>query len=547
MPRVQESSREVAGYGELLSLDRKNKFYHFFEFLRRAYGSDIEKILKTINSVLLLGLSLKFIKNKPLRALLKTTQAVIPAAMFGTEFYFKFKNYVKEVKEEKSSAYDKAVTIILKMLGVERNENNKNPLNKYEMHLSTEIMFWILSKPKTTTIKIIDFYDTEGKEIKNFNSDKMLQTTDGGINVNILVEQGDLKFIWFIRLRTLTTTTYIDEALAIVKDDGIERDLLFKKIGKEIIRDFILTLDCKKNILKFDGFGSIKPYPRIKVVEKINQFNVKKLLTEINNVLKLGRRRAYALVGRQGTGKSSILRKIGELATNHMVIYISPEDFSSTYKIKDRFELIRILGKCIIMIEDLDGYDFEEKNERATTFLNEIDDVNDNLNVVIIVTINETNKVHRSIIDRPGRFDRVIEIKPPTTNKQVHEILSSKFNKLKPIYCPRSQFKLPDLKELNFKFIEKCILEKFTQAEIANAVMEQIFLDSKEIIESNGRTWNSLDKDFFNERFDKAINTHLETKRAIASANFSLKEVNDLRDCEDVINEKTPMVTHCPV
>lgn len=543
MPRVQEPTGENAVYGDLLSLDRKSKFYHFFEFLRRAYGSDIEKILRTINSVLLLGLSLKFVKNKFLRTILKTTQAAIPAGMFGTEFYFKFKNYLKEVKEEKSSMYDRSVAIFFKMLGIERDEKNPNPLHKYDLHLSTEIMLWILSKPKTSTIKIINFFDTEGKEIKTVD----IENIESGKSIHILVEHGDLKFIWFVRLRSLGSSIFVEEALAVLKEEEIERDNLFKKIKKEIIRDFILTLDCKKNILKFDGLGSIKPYPRIQVVEKINQFNVKNLLTEINNVLKLGRRRAYALVGRQGTGKSSILRKIGELATNHMVIYISPEDFSSTYKIRDRFELIKILGKCIIMIEDLDGYDFEDKNERATTFLNEIDDVNDDLNAVIIVTINETNKVHKSIIDRPGRFDRVIEIKPPTTKKQVHEIFSSKFNKLKPIYCPRSKFKLPGIRDIDFKLIDTCILERFTQAEIANAIVEQIFLDSKKMIESNGHTWNKLNKDFFNERLSKAIDIHLETKKAIASANFSMKEIEDDRCDEVPVSEKASMTSNCPV
>jgi len=543
MPRIQESPKlENIGYGDLLLLDKKNKFYHFFEFIRRAYGSDIEKILKTINSVLLLGLSLKFVKNKLLRTILKIAQAAIPASMLGTEFYFKFKNYLKEIKEEKSSMYDRSMAIFFKMLGIEKDEKEPNPFHKYDLRLNTEIIFWILSKPKTSTIKIINFFDSEGKEIKTID----IENVETVKSIRILVEHGNLKFIWFIRLRSLGTSVFVEEAIAILKAEDIERDDLFKKIRKEIIRDFILTLDCKKNILKFDSLGSIKPYPRIKVVEKINQFNVKKLLTEINNVLKLGRRRAYALVGRQGTGKSSILRKIGEQATNHMVIYISPEDFNSTYKIKDRFELIRILGKCIIMIEDLDGYDFEEKNDRATTFLNEIDDVNDDLNAVIIVTINETNKVHKSIIDRPGRFDRVIEIGPPKTNQQLHEVFSSKFNKLKPIYCPQSRFKLPDLKEMNFKLIEKCILEKFTQAEISNAIMEQIFLDSKEIIEKNGRTWNNLDKDFFNERFKQAVDTHIETKRAIASADFSQKEIRYNKDDESV-SECVPTATHCPV
>jgi len=541
--RYQNTTPEVSPVrDDLMSLDKKSKFYHFFEFIKRAYGSDIEKILKAINSILLLGLSLKFIKNKILRAVLKILQAIIPAALFGSEFYLKFKNYIDEIKENTSSLYDKNVKIILKILDIEENEEQPNPLVKYDFHLSTEVMLWIFSKPKTSAIKIINFFDMDGKEIKDFNLDEI----DKVKSLYILTECEEFKFLWFVRIIGATGTFFIEEAIAILENDnsGIEKDYVFDKIKKEIIRDFIYTLDCKKNILKFDSIGGIRTYPRIKVIEKINQFNVKKLLKEISNVLKLGRRRAYGLVGRQGTGKSTILRKIGELATNYIVIYISPEDFNTSSRIKDRFELIRILGKCIIIIEDLDGYDFEEKNARATTFLNEIDDVNDNLNAVIIVTINETNKIHKSIIDRPGRFDRIIEIKPPTTKTQIYEILSSKFNKLKPVYCPRSKFKLPNIKDIKYKLIDKCISEKFTQAEIANAIMEQIFLDSKDIIESNNLTWD-LDSDFFNKRFEEAINTHMATKKAIENSNFSFKEVSEIT--ENIGKDMAASKSNCPV
>lgn len=513
-------------------VDKRSHFYHIFRFIKRAYGNDIEKILRSINSILLFGLDLKFIKNKKLRTILRIIQSGIPAAMFSTEFYFSLKKYIKEIKDEQKSAYEQKVYIFSNILNIDKNSKDYGNLCSNEFTLNTEIVFWLLSKPKISSIKILRFYDLNGKELETFNSNEI---STGGKDLLILVQYGDSKFLWEIKIKYYVTFPFVDYGVAnFVKSlTPIFTEDLFNKIRREIIRDFILILDCKKNVLKFDGVGSIKAFPRIKVLEKINQFDVNSLLIEINNVLKLGRRRAYAFVGKQGTGKSSILRKIGELATNHMVIYISPEDFSNIWKIKDKFELIKILGCCIVIIEDLDGYDFEEKNERATTFLNEIDDVNDDLNAVIIVTINETNKVHKSIIDRPGRFDRVIEIKPPLNNKEVYEILASKFNRLKPIYCSKSKFKLPDLKHIDKSLIAKCISNKFTQAEIANAIMEQIFLDCKKIIERNGQTWNNIKNNFFNERFSKAIDTHMETKRAIVSADFSIKDKNPYEPKEE--------------
>lgn len=527
-----EVPKAETSYGSLELIDKNSKFYHLFKFIKRAYGSDIEKILRSINSVLILGLNLKFIKNKLTRTVLKTMQLGIPAAMFSAELYLNLKNYIKEIKEEKDSTYQKKGYVYSDILGLDKNHQYYGDLSTFELNLNTEIIFWLFSKPKTSSIKILRFYDTNGKELESFNPNEM---SAGSKDIVLLIQYDDLKFLWEIKIKCYATYPFVDYGVAYTESgEKVPTSDIFDKIRREIIRDFISILDCKKNVLKFDGIGSIKAYPRIKVLEKINQFDVKTLLVEINNILKLGRRRAYGFVGKQGTGKSSILRKIGELATNHMIIYISPEDFSSVWKIKDKFELIRILGRCIVMIEDLDGYDFEEKNERATTFLNEIDDVNDDLNAVIIVTINETNKVHKSIIDRPGRFDRVIEIKPPANNKEVYEILLSKFNKLKPIYCPKSRFKLPDIKDINKDLIDNCIKHKFTQAEIANAVMEQVFLDSKKIIETNGFTWNNLDFDFFNERFSKAIDIHMETKRAIANADFSSKKnIKDVTEAED--------------
>ena len=188
MNRMTDESKPPIGYGDFLVPDKKSKFYHIFEFIRRAYGSDIDSILKTVNSVLLLGLSLRFIKNRLLRTILKTAQAGIPATVFGTEFYLKFKHYLKEIKDEKSSSYDKKIAALFKILDI-KTPIESTPLTKVGLDLNTEILFWVLSKPKLSSIKIIGFYEENGQEIESFNPDEV----NTGKIILILMEHKDFK------------------------------------------------------------------------------------------------------------------------------------------------------------------------------------------------------------------------------------------------------------------------------------------------------------------------------------------------------------------
>jgi SpoVK/Ycf46/Vps4 family AAA+-type ATPase len=154
-------------------------------------------------------------------------------------------------------------------------------------------------------------------------------------------------------------------------------------------------------------------------------------------------------------------------------------------------------------------------------FLDEIDDVNNDLNMIIIVTINDTSRVHFSIINRPGRFDKVIEIKPPASIEEIRQVMVSKSIKLKSKYCAKSRFSIPKIEKIDGALLKDCLKHEFTQAEITNAIVEQIFIYVAMGVQEKKLKWNSISDKQFNELFKRAIDSHKKTKLAIKNCDFN--------------------------
>jgi len=71
--------------------------------------------------------------------------------------------------------------------------------------------------------------------------------------------------------------------------------------------------------------------------------------------------------------------------------------------------------------------------------------------------------------------------------------------------------------------MEKCVREKFTQAEITNAVVEQALIE----IGMNNLE-GTIKEEVFAKYLERAIEVHLETRRAIRECNFHNLDPDDL-------------------
>lgn len=516
--RITQGKTSEASSFSLIK-NEKNPLFHPFNFLANEYNNDLELLLKRLTIILGLGLFADFTKNKKIGKVIKVIQRLITVVVVTAEFVAHIKNYVKNTKENKTNPYQKRMNKICRLLKIKE----KDPLYEDVPHLpfikSQDIINWILESPKTLNIRIIKYVDMqtmeELKEFPDLSTSKML-------DIAIHFELKGKEYIWdlIFQISILGTisvhnSTILGRDIKPTSDDAIFKAILF---------DYAQKFDFKSNTVKFKNseFSStLIASPRRSINIAINQFDTQNLLEEIEWILDNGGRRSYVFVGKQGTGKSSILRHIEQKVTKYPVFHLSPEDFQDASKIKDRFSIVKMFQPALLIVEDLDSCDLKIKNRVVGAYLDCIDDVNKDLRMVILSAVNDTSRVHHTIINRPGRSDRVIEIFPPRNGAEALEVIRSKYTVSKETYCSAIKIDADFNNPLLNKIADKCVLEKFTQAEISNVVVEQALI---EIGMSKSKTINCKE---FSEYLDRALSTQLETRKAIKNCNFRDEDPTD--------------------
>jgi AAA+ superfamily predicted ATPase len=135
----------------------------------------------------------------------------------------------------------------------------------------------------------------------------------------------------------------------------------------------------------------------------------------------LPRKRGIILYGKPGTGKT-LLGKILCSQIDCTFIWVTPSKVSLPVEVSHLFEMARELSPTIIFMEDLDFYasnrsDYGGGNVRILgEILNQMDGFEENGDVVVIATTNDIESIEPALKDRPSRFDRVLELKPPDLN-----------------------------------------------------------------------------------------------------------------------------------
>jgi len=478
-----------------------HKLYHPFNFISENYGNP-ESILRAFGSILDFDKGLRALFTSKKKFSLKNSidflRYTLPATFYGVEMGIKIKRYIKQINKGDLSEYEKRMMEIRKLMDL---NPGKGIDNKNVSYINEDILEWLLKSPKTEGYKILGYYSDE-------NLEKLEKIPHDFEDLLILFEFQKEKFLLEVSVKTFAGMRYVDNISFLAKYPEVTIDLL-KSLEMLILKDFILTFNIKENILEFKG--SITTKRRAVVNEKINQYDIRPLIAEIRKVLKSGRKRGHALIGKQGTGKSIIVRKLEELLTDLIIIRITPEEFTTNSGIKRCFNLIKTIQPALVIIEDLDAFRFKEKNERVGTFINEID--SEDLNAVIVVTINDPDMVHRTIIDRPGRFDEIHEIKPPQTEQEAYEVMKSKYDKLLDFYKDFKGTQFPDMEELKHGLIQRCVNNKFTQAELTNGIIEKIFINIDKPEEIR-----------FNDAIEQAVTSFEISKRSLRTYKFYEKE-----------------------
>jgi hypothetical protein len=130
------------------------------------------------------------------------------------------------------------------------------------------------------------------------------------------------------------------------------------------------------------------------------------------------KKRGVMLHGPPGTGKTTIGHIICNNAKDSTVIWITPdliaENENGKTSIKLLYMLTDFVAPSVIMLEDLDLFSEDREGVvdhlRLGALMNILDGVNSVTNAVTVATTNRLSLVEKALSNRPGRFDRVVEI-----------------------------------------------------------------------------------------------------------------------------------------
>jgi hypothetical protein len=193
------------------------------------------------------------------------------------------------------------------------------------------------------------------------------------------------------------------------------------------------------------------------------------------------------LQGDPGTGKTVSIHKLIMQFTDTPVFWISSDAISDTKKMRSVFRILNMFPGSIFVFDDIDGNDFSGKTNLTTTFITCIDETNSKkFSGIIIMTINEPQRVHATIKTRNGRIDEVIHVHNPSTVEQVFDVITQRYIHLgvdKPDWMTMENKEFVD-------GMERIVKSNFTHAHVAGIISDLVDLFDK--ADCNCAAFNSL-------------------------------------------------------
>lgn len=134
-------------------------------------------------------------------------------------------------------------------------------------------------------------------------------------------------------------------------------------------------------------------------------------------------KRGIILQGPPGTGKT-LVGKIICNSTKCTFLWVTPRFLERSQHIKAVCDMARELSPSILFLEDIDLYSEDRHSVRNASLLgelmNQLDGLIENHFVIVIATTNQVDNVETALRNRPGRFDRILDIGLPSDSGRLH-------------------------------------------------------------------------------------------------------------------------------
>ena len=468
-----------------INIKVERNFKGFLRYLLFRHGDNTKFLMELAQSSAKFARKMK-LGNARFKTALDVVEYGVPAVLMTSDLFAKVKEFDKLTKE-KPNIYGEREQKIRMLLGLGDKDQERSIIGGPFM-VGKDVCSWIARRPNTRNFIVEGFYKYD-----DLKTSQTLWDVERG-DVFIVIAFEERKFVWQLSYVQYEEKLTINESVIYFVSQGsepqrptvrmpvrrVDEDAercmvsgVLDRLKSSVFRDFLDHFDVNNNTICLNrGLTSRK---RIMFKERVNQYNISGFIAEIRKVLTRGRKRGYAFVGIPGTGKSTIIRKLEDSIRDYPMVYVGADNMQYPHDIIETFRTISYMQPCIVVLEDLDSFDFDEKTERLGAFLDSIDDVNRNLNAIFIATINDTKLVHYTLINRPGRLDEVILVGPPSTAQEAYEVLEARFQKL--IESDSSVKKeFPKLEEIDPKIFETIIGSNMTQADICEIAEKAVLL-----------------------------------------------------------------------
>jgi hypothetical protein len=241
------------------------------------------------------------------------------------------------------------------------------------------------------------------------------------------------EFMFVVQLEGLNPSFIIyNEPVACGGHQDPRQEILVPSSGLKEFVQYIQAVEAKVKKLTIASYGqrtySVKPleWDSLTLDESIS-FMVK---NDLESFLQrrewfmqkgLPYRRGYLFHGPPGNGKTTIIRAMMTSAKLPAFTIKRMYDNDSIDSFEDMFDEASKTGSAFIVLEDIDrAFASKEDNKDSNTvrvpfsvFLNCLDGVAESDGIIVVATANNPQVLDKAILERPGRFDRVVAFPNP--------------------------------------------------------------------------------------------------------------------------------------
>jgi len=407
----------------------------------------------------------RFFPNKNVRKVTAAGRSFLPFILTTHRILTSWNNWRKA---QNINAADKKLLSIAKLLRIPKNRQQYfcDCFDSEYIDVGNDILNWLLSQPKTDKLKVVSVTDIHGNsQITVNNNSSQYITIDWSGNYVVI------EILYNSNTTSISTIIYYDYDVMSSED--------CQNFQLAMYEAFAQCYDTKNNVMYYSTRG-ITTRPRGKSSFTIKQIDYQQLVNEIRSVISAGIKRGYGIGGPPGTGKTSAILELENDLRDIPFVYINATAFrdADIIGVNRIFRFIRTISPCIAVLEDIDTFDLGNKNMKLGEILEEIDTVKNDNPVVFIVTFNESDKVHYSLLGRPGRIDQVFLIDIPHSCNMVREVILNR------IEFKKNNSLVHDFDDIKNSTIERILINRFSQADICE-IVDKCILNNKSINNEN--------------------------------------------------------------